>query len=93
MTDTFNHRPAARECELVRLVVSEGSTESRRAAGSAQRLEDVEKVVRKLETLLMEMHQWVFDCNEALCGRLEAIEDTQGLYVQFTARPIPGEHE
>lgn len=60
---------------------SVASTRSERSnnAGCAaspreRRLEDVEKVVRKLAGELQEMFEWALDCQEALCSRIEELE-------------------
>lgn len=75
MADNGCKLPGARESGPVSLGVSNASTESAPVPGSAKRLEDVEKVVRESRLELEELYQWVTDITDALCTRLEALED------------------
>lgn len=75
MTSMDCQRPGARESDRASLGVRPADTESARVPGSAQRLEDVEKIVRKLQDELAELQQWLFDCQDAIVTRVEALED------------------
>lgn len=75
MTDMGCVRRGARESDRASLGVRPADTESARVPGSAQRLEDVEKVVRELRRELTELHEFMMDVTDALCTRVEAIED------------------
>ena len=64
---------AISDCELV--ARSNGTdTQCRPAVGCAERLEDVEKVVRELKTQLSELQQWAFECLEFHVCRIETLE-------------------
>lgn len=68
---------AISDCELV--ARSNGTdTQCRPAVGSAERLEDVEKVVMELKTELSALHQFIHECLDFHVARIEALEDHQG---------------
>ena len=81
MKDRDCQLPADREVERVALAVREPFTQSARAAGTAKRLEDVEKVVRDLRLEVSELYEWISECLDFHADRIEALEDTDGITV------------
>ena len=64
---------AISDCELV--ARSNGTdTQCRPAVGCAERLEDVEKVVRELKTEISTLHAWASECLEYHVRRIETLE-------------------
>lgn len=64
---------AISDCELV--ARSNGTdTQCRPAVGSAERLEDVEKVVMELKTRLFAAEQFSIDITDRLLDRIETLE-------------------
>lgn len=84
--------PAAREGKRVSLAVRPADTQSARAAGTAQRLEDVEKVVRELRAELAELQQWLFDCQDAIVTRIESLEDSEGPSLMRSVIQLPHDY-
>ncbi len=82
---------AISDCELV--ARSNGTdTQCRPAVGSAKRLEDVEKVVMDLRAELAELHEFISECLDHHCGRLERIEDRLHVTGSWRAVEAPPEH-
>lgn len=92
MTDMGCQRPGARESDRASLGVRKNDTESARVPGPAQRLEDVEKVVRKILADLAELQEWALECNDAIMTRVEALEDNQGPRVVRSFLQIPHDY-
>ena len=80
---------AISDCELV--ARSNGTdTQCRPAVGSAERLEDVEKVVMELKTEISALHQFIHECLDFHVSRIETLERLQraaGTYEVVEASP------
>lgn len=82
---------AISDCELV--ARSNGTdTQCRPAVGSAERLEDVEKVVRDLKREIFELHQFIHECLDHHVSRIERLESRQGGTASYRVVEAPPEH-
>lgn len=82
---------AISDCELV--ARSNGTdTQCRPAVGSAERLEDVEKVVRELKTEIFTLHTWASECLEYHVRRIETLESQLRQAGIYEVTEAPPEH-